>query len=227
MWQYLELVSLGVIRIRWSHRFRVCMMALAPLKEETPERLQKACVQSLSLSHEDRARRWLIADYWPKHVIFSHPCIIWLEHSLFLESRREGESSIGPWCQSLPCIWFFEFCVFLYILKLCLIFWIKNILPNYLWFLWGVFRSLCLSFWLTLISLFFILLKLYNKLIFSCFFPTWGNPAQFCFTEYILIIPGEGSGNPLQYSCLENPMDRAAWQATVHGATKSWTWLSY
>ena len=28
--------------------------------------------------------------------------------------------------------------------------------------------------------------------------------------------PGEGNGNPLQYSCLENPMDRGAWQATVH-----------
>ena len=32
--------------------------------------------------------------------------------------------------------------------------------------------------------------------------------------------PGEGSGNPLQYSCLGNPMDRGAWWATVHGATK-------
>ena len=32
--------------------------------------------------------------------------------------------------------------------------------------------------------------------------------------------PGEGSGNPLQYSCLENPMDREAWRATVHRATK-------
>ena len=32
--------------------------------------------------------------------------------------------------------------------------------------------------------------------------------------------PGEGNGNPLQYSCLENPMDRGAWQATVHGVTK-------
>ena len=30
-------------------------------------------------------------------------------------------------------------------------------------------------------------------------------------------IPGEGNGNPLQYSCLENPMDRGAWQATVYG----------
>ena len=37
---------------------------------------------------------------------------------------------------------------------------------------------------------------------------------------------GEGNGNPLQYSCLENPMDRGAWQATVHGAAKSWTQLS-
>ena len=35
--------------------------------------------------------------------------------------------------------------------------------------------------------------------------------------------PGEGNGNPLQYSCLENPMDRGAWQATVHRVTKIWT----
>ena len=35
--------------------------------------------------------------------------------------------------------------------------------------------------------------------------------------------PGEGNGNPLQYSCLGNPMDREAWQATVHWVTKSWT----
>ena len=32
--------------------------------------------------------------------------------------------------------------------------------------------------------------------------------------------PEEGNGNPLQYSCLENPMDRGAWQATVHGISK-------
>ena len=32
--------------------------------------------------------------------------------------------------------------------------------------------------------------------------------------------PGEGNGNPLQYSCLENPLDRGAWWATVHGVTK-------
>ena len=32
--------------------------------------------------------------------------------------------------------------------------------------------------------------------------------------------PGEGNGNPLQYSCLENPLDRGAWQATVHGVAK-------
>ena len=38
--------------------------------------------------------------------------------------------------------------------------------------------------------------------------------------------PGEGNGNPLQYSCLENPMDRGAWWATVHGVTKSRTRLS-
>ena len=32
---------------------------------------------------------------------------------------------------------------------------------------------------------------------------------------------GEGNGNPLQYSCLDNPMDRGAWRATLHGITKS------
>ena len=38
--------------------------------------------------------------------------------------------------------------------------------------------------------------------------------------------PGEGNGNPLQYSCLGNPMDRGAWSAAVHGVSQSQTWLS-
>ena len=48
-----------------------------------------------------------------------------------------------------------------------------------------------------------------------------------CIVEDLRMIPGlgrspgEGNGNPLQYSCLENPMDRGAWQVTVHGITKS------
>ena len=37
---------------------------------------------------------------------------------------------------------------------------------------------------------------------------------------------GEGNGNPLRYSCLENPMDGGAWWVTVHGVAKSWTRLS-
>ena len=43
------------------------------------------------------------------------------------------------------------------------------------------------------------------------FHPGWGRS------------PGEGHGNPLQYSCLENPMDRGAWRATVHGVVESQT----
>ena len=39
--------------------------------------------------------------------------------------------------------------------------------------------------------------------------------------------PGEGNGNLLQYSCLDNSMDRGAWQTTVHGVSKSQTRLSY
>ena len=39
-------------------------------------------------------------------------------------------------------------------------------------------------------------------------------------------VIGEGNGTPLQYSCLENPMDRGAWWAAAHGVAKSWTRLS-
>ena len=38
--------------------------------------------------------------------------------------------------------------------------------------------------------------------------------------------PGEGNGNPLLYSCLENSVDKGIWWATVHGVAKSWTGLS-
>ena len=41
-----------------------------------------------------------------------------------------------------------------------------------------------------------------------------------------MVPTGDGNGNPLQYSCLENPMDRVAWRAAVHGVVKSQTGLS-
>ena len=46
------------------------------------------------------------------------------------------------------------------------------------------------------------------------------------FLGYINDVIGEGNGTPLQYSCLENPMDRGAWSAADHGVVKSWTQLS-
>ena len=46
-----------------------------------------------------------------------------------------------------------------------------------------------------------------------------------CFETHPNIV-GEGNGTPLQYSCLENPMDGGAWWAAVHGVMKSQTWLS-
>ena len=46
------------------------------------------------------------------------------------------------------------------------------------------------------------------------------------FVVFIIFHFGEGNGNPLHYSCLENPMDGEAWWATVHGVAKSRTWLS-
>ena len=50
---------------------------------------------------------------------------------------------------------------------------------------------------------------------------------QFLDQSWIGSSPGGGHGNPLQYSCLENPMDRGAWKATVHGMTKSKTGLKW
>ena len=52
-----------------------------------------------------------------------------------------------------------------------------------------------------------------------------------CNVRYLGLIPGlgrspgEGNGNPLQYSCLENPMNRGAWWATIHEVTESQTGL--
>ena len=43
--------------------------------------------------------------------------------------------------------------------------------------------------------------------------------------EYCETLPGEGHGNPLHYSCLDNPMDKGAWQATVHRVMKNWIQL--
>ena len=40
-----------------------------------------------------------------------------------------------------------------------------------------------------------------------------------------MVVVGEGNGTPLQYSCLENPMDGEAWRAAVHGVAKSWIQL--
>ena len=49
---------------------------------------------------------------------------------------------------------------------------------------------------------------------------------QFLLIRFLAISFGEDNGTPLQYSCLENPMDGGAWWAAVHGVAKSQTWLS-
>ena len=48
-----------------------------------------------------------------------------------------------------------------------------------------------------------------------------GDIMRYCSIPESGRSPGEGNGNPLQYSCLENPMDREAWWATVHTVTES------
>ena len=53
-----------------------------------------------------------------------------------------------------------------------------------------------------------------------------GNPAKRMVLALGNTLIGEGNGTPLQYSCLENPMDGGAWWAAVHGVAESWTRLS-
>ena len=52
-----------------------------------------------------------------------------------------------------------------------------------------------------------------------------GDPVDSGLTPGLGRSPGGGNGNPAQYSCLENLMDRGAWQDSVHRVTKSWTRL--
>ena len=65
-----------------------------------------------------------------------------------------------------------------------------------------------------------------EKVKFHFPFQTLGDIVKCCFIMSCAeTFTGEGNGNPLQYSCLENSMDRGAWQAAVHGVTKSRTRL--
>ena len=54
----------------------------------------------------------------------------------------------------------------------------------------------------------------------------WHVPEKLILSFTCPALLGEGNGNPLQYSCLENPMDRGAWQAIVHGVAESQMRLS-
>ena len=63
-------------------------------------------------------------------------------------------------------------------------------------------------------------------LIWSCVFVFCWCSVSHIFCVCLAILVREGNGTPLQYSCLENPMDGGAWWAAVHGVTKSCTWLS-
>ena len=66
-----------------------------------------------------------------------------------------------------------------------------------------------------------------EKCALNCCFQTIIKQDSFVIFSYLLSIKvGKGNGTPLQYSCLENPMDRGAWWAAVHGVAKSRTQLS-
>ena len=121
-----------------------------------------------------------------------------------LQCRRPG---FDPWVGKIP--------------------WRKEKLPT-LVFWPGEFHGLCSPWgrkelykteWLSLSLLFLCFLVLVVVIVFAFFF-------FFCFFSHYRHWCGEGNGTPLQYSCLENPMDGGAWWATVHGVAESRTRLS-
>ena len=69
---------------------------------------------------------------------------------------------------------------------------------------------------------------IYTLLCIKCFLGGSDSKESACSAVHLGLIPelgrspGDGHGNPLQYSCLENPMDRGAWRAIVLGSQKSW-----
>ena len=86
----------------------------------------------------------------------------------------------------------------------------------------GNFRSNYRKFTVSLILSFPIcIIAHYQK-----FFISFKRVLSFVMIPGLGKSPAEGNGKPLQYSCLENPMDGGTWWATVHGVTKSWTRLS-
>jgi len=90
-----------------------------------------------------------------------------------------------------------------------------------------------MSFFLSFLFFFFFRDEILMVLLHSKGFPGGSvgkvsacNEGEPCLIPGLGRSSGEGNGNPLQYSCLKNSMDRGAWWATVHGVTKSWTQLS-
>ena len=95
--------------------------------------------------------------------------------------------------------------------------------PEIMFFLALVNFSICIS---RLCHTYRLTVSFTNlNLLFSSYsysFMTWSWHLQLHYSN----SNGVANGNPLQYSCLDNPMNRGAWQATVHGVTKSQVWLS-
>ena len=74
-----------------------------------------------------------------------------------------------------------------------------------------IYKILYITCTYTILYIFFIVSNTYSHISIYCVLRTFS---------------GEGNGTPLQYSCLESPMDRGAWWAAVHWVAKSWTRLS-
>ena len=86
------------------------------------------------------------------------------------------------------------------------------------------------SYWISPFSIFPLLPIVKLIFNFKLVSKALANTSNFLSMGYLISTPillsGKGNGTPLQYSCLENPMDGGAWSAAVHGVAESWTRLS-
>ena len=96
------------------------------------------------------------------------------------------------------------------------------------WFLPSVFINICLIYSGALFGAYILIIVLQWWRCLVGYSP-WGreesDTTEQLHFHFSLSCIGEGNGNPLQCSCLENPRDRGAWWAAVYGVAQSWTWL--
>ena len=177
-----------------------------------------------------------LGEFQPPHPLYFH---------LFFQSYRKAQNNIYPMYipgrfknSSLGLVYFRSLKKLLY----CFFFYFINFSPEFMMFFSVLFGFLCCPlrilhlkihfFFTSLKKKLYSFLKFYVLTCTHCYLSGSRGKESACNVGDLGLIagsgksPGKGHINPLQYSCLENPMDRGAWRATAHGVAESRTRLS-